>query len=197
MKIFFDTEFTGLIKNTELISIGCITEKGNVFYAEFNDYNKTLINPWIKKNVVDNLIHPERSFKEKDVYVEASFEEINKVFLMWLNIVREKEEKIQFVSDCASYDSVLLFDLLSNHGSALDIPSFISPIVDDIVYKIQEYIENELEETKDSLTKAFDFNREELLFGELGCEEYLDESMKHNALYDAKIIYHLYKLLKK
>ena len=37
MKIFFDTEFTGLHKNTTLISIGLVAENGKKFYAEFND----------------------------------------------------------------------------------------------------------------------------------------------------------------
>ena len=38
MKIFFDTEFTGLHKNTELISIGLIAENGNMFYGEITNY---------------------------------------------------------------------------------------------------------------------------------------------------------------
>ncbi len=33
MNIFFDTEFTGLHRNTTLISIGLITETGEGFYA--------------------------------------------------------------------------------------------------------------------------------------------------------------------
>ena len=33
MEIFFDTEFTGLFKDTELISIGLVTSKNNKFYA--------------------------------------------------------------------------------------------------------------------------------------------------------------------
>ena len=32
MKIFFDTEFTGLHKNTTLISIGLVSETGDEFY---------------------------------------------------------------------------------------------------------------------------------------------------------------------
>jgi len=35
-RIFFDTEFTGLHKDTTLISIGLIAEDGRTFYAEFN-----------------------------------------------------------------------------------------------------------------------------------------------------------------
>lgn len=39
MKIFFDTEFTGLQQNTSLISIGLVTEDDRSFYAELVDYN--------------------------------------------------------------------------------------------------------------------------------------------------------------
>ena len=42
MKLFFDTEFTGLRKDTELISIGIIAESGDVFYAEITDYDPSL-----------------------------------------------------------------------------------------------------------------------------------------------------------
>ncbi len=40
MKIFFDTEFTGLHQGTTLISIGMITEDGRELYCELNDYDK-------------------------------------------------------------------------------------------------------------------------------------------------------------
>ena len=43
MKIFFDTEFTGLHKNTTLVSIGMVAENGHTFYAELNDYNHNQI----------------------------------------------------------------------------------------------------------------------------------------------------------
>ena len=55
MNIFFDTEFTGLHKNTTLISIGLISETGKTFYAEFTDYNNTQIDNWIENNVINNL----------------------------------------------------------------------------------------------------------------------------------------------
>ena len=42
MKIFFDTEFTGLHKDTTLISIGLIAEDRRCFYAELTDYKRTL-----------------------------------------------------------------------------------------------------------------------------------------------------------
>lgn len=56
MKIFFDTEFTGLVPGTTLISLGMVTENDKKFYAEFTDYNKELCNEWIWENVTGNLI---------------------------------------------------------------------------------------------------------------------------------------------
>ena len=59
MKIFFDTEFTGLHKDTTLISIGLISEDRRCFYAELTDYKRTLPDVdnwnWIEENVIANL----------------------------------------------------------------------------------------------------------------------------------------------
>ena len=55
MNLFFDTEFTGLRRNTTLISIGIVSENGKKFYAEFADYNRSQCDKWIKKNVICNL----------------------------------------------------------------------------------------------------------------------------------------------
>ena len=55
MKIFFDTEFTGLHKDTTLISIGLIDENGRTFYAEFSDYYECQCDEWIRENVLKNL----------------------------------------------------------------------------------------------------------------------------------------------
>ena len=39
-KVFLDTEFTGLTKDTDLISIGLYIDEENYFYGEFNDWDK-------------------------------------------------------------------------------------------------------------------------------------------------------------
>ena len=54
MKIFFDTEFTGLHQGTTLISIGMIAEDGRELYCELNDYDKSQIDDWLKNNVIAN-----------------------------------------------------------------------------------------------------------------------------------------------
>ena len=55
MKIFFDTEFTGLHKDTTLISIGLIDENGRTFYGEFSDYDESKCDDWIRENVIKHL----------------------------------------------------------------------------------------------------------------------------------------------
>ena len=54
MNIYFDTEFTSLEKNAQLISIGLISEDGKEFYAEFASINTELINDWVMENVLMN-----------------------------------------------------------------------------------------------------------------------------------------------
>ena len=54
--LFFDSEFTGLRKDTTLISLGIVADKGKKFYAEFTDFNWDYVDDWIQKNVLDNLI---------------------------------------------------------------------------------------------------------------------------------------------
>ena len=46
MLIFFDTEFTGLVVDPQLISIGFVAEDGRTFYAELSD-------TWRPENVGD------------------------------------------------------------------------------------------------------------------------------------------------
>ena len=58
-RIFLDTEFTGLHKQTTLISIGLISECGKTFYAELTDYDRTQIDEWLLENVIDNLLYSE------------------------------------------------------------------------------------------------------------------------------------------
>ena len=54
--LYFDTEFTGLQKDTSLISIGIVSDSGRKFYAEFTDYDKSKVDEWIQDNVIRNLL---------------------------------------------------------------------------------------------------------------------------------------------
>lgn len=174
-KVFFDTEFTGLRQNTTLVSIGCVSEDGSEFYAELTDHDKGQVDTWLQDNVIDNLylapsagnqwgveMHrpPLTTAKGATDYVKMCLES-------WLNNFSE----VQMVSDCLAYDWVLFCDLW---GSALDVPSNISPAPRDINQDIAGYLGiNE--------KLAFDIHREE--FANMS-----DAGQKHNALWDARVI---------
>ena len=157
MKIFFDTEFTGLHKNTSLISIGLIDENGRNFYAEFTDYDKSQCNEWIKKNVIDHLFwNQTNKFWEGGLTKECEWFKIksNKNTILYtLNNWLSVYDNVEFVSDVCHYDMVLLIDLF---GTAFDLPKNINPACHDINQDIARYYEI-------SETEAFDFSREEIL----------------------------------
>ena len=184
MKIFFDTEFTGLHKNTELISIGLIAENGNTFYGEITNYDKTQVDNWIQENVINNLKHNGHHIIEetKESYeISMNFEDVSFALNKWL----KQFDEVEWVSDVCHYDMVLLIDLLTNHGSALDLPygkinSACHDINQDIAeaYHISEIL-------------AFDKSREEILK-----ESKIEiTGEKHNSLYDAKVIKAIYDCL--
>ncbi len=58
MRIFFDTEFTDLKKDAELISAGFITEKGDSLYFERTDFDRSKSNEFVKETVYPLLDAP-------------------------------------------------------------------------------------------------------------------------------------------
>lgn len=160
-KIFFDMEFTGLHKNTTIISIGLISECEKPYYLEFNDYDKTQVTKWIQDNVITNLAYDENkktSMEQAKGILEAYFLQFDKVE-MW--------------SDCLSYDWVLF-----NHifGDAFSIPKNVYYIPFDIctLFKIKGIDPDISREKFSGLT---------------------DNTKKHNALWDAKVIKKCYEKL--
>ena len=186
MKIFFDTEFTGLHKNTSLISIGLIDENGRNFYAEFTDYDKSQCNEWIKKNVINNLFwNQTNKFWEggltkecKWFRVKSNKNVIGTALKEWLSVY----DNVEFVSDVCHYDMVLLIDLF---GTAFDLPQNVNPACHDINQDIGRYYEI-------SEKEAFDFSREEILQN----NAIVIDGYKHNSLYDAKVIKTIYEIIK-
>ena len=187
MKIYFDTEFTGLTKNTDLISIGLVAENGSTFYGELTDFNIAKCDQWVKDNVVSKLKYYNRYdyyYKENNHSVEIldTKHRVGVHLNLWLNSFLEE---IQFVSDVAHYDFVLLIDLLTQGKSALDLPEYIAPAV----YDINQLMAQKLDI---SMHQAFDLNREEILVNmhRAGIPDLSIE--KHNALWDAFVIKELY-----
>lgn len=186
MKIFFDTEFTGLHKNTTLISIGLIDENERCFYAEFTDYDESQCDDWIKENVINHLrrkgthnLYMECYDKtNKETFIVGTKSQIKEKFKEWLCVY----DNVEFVSDVCHYDMVLLIDLF---GTAFDLPHNINPACHDINQDIARYYEI-------SEKEAFDFSREELLQN----NAIVIEGDKHNSLYDAKVIKTIYEIIK-
>jgi len=195
MKIFFDTEFTGLHKNTTLISIGLVDENGRTFYAEFTDYDESQCDDWIKENVIkhlefDNDKDETTELKVCDKWGICGNKEFIKTQLKeWLS----EYDIVELVSDVCHYDMILFIDIF---GGAFDIPKNVNPACHDINQDIaSHYCISEIE--------AFDLSREEIIetHNELIKEKWPEEVIKidgdkHNALYDAKVIKEIYKIIK-
>ena len=201
--IYFDTEFTGLRKNTSLISIGLVTSDGKTFYAEFTDYNKEFVDDWINENVISNLVSPENVFNGDNWTMSGTSLEIREQLFEWLAPYKEQGKLIQFVSDVSHYDFVLLIDLLLGDEklSAIDLPDGISPccidVNQDIATSIQrtkpeDVSEEEFNKNFVPAYAAFNFSREEMISG---VSNFKYEGNKHNSLYDALVIRAIHQTL--
>ena len=191
-KIFFDTEFTGLHQNTTLISIGLVSEDNRTFYAEFNDYDRLQCDDWIKEHVIDNLVmkppkpgeqeyyHAKRDKDNpigQDIYngysvqLRNNKETIADELALWLSQFGD----VEMWSDCLSYDWVLFSQL---YGHAFNIPVNVYYIPFDIctLFKVKGVDP--------------DINREKFA-------EVEDVNLKHNSLWDAKVIKMYYEKLMK
>lgn len=202
MKIFFDTEFTGLHKDTTLISIGLIDENGRTFYGEFSDYNESQCDNWIRENVIKHLKWSKEGPVEDfvNIYVNSweafgSKEYIKIVLSEWLS----KYDEVELVSDCCHYDMVLFIDIF---GDAWSIPDVVNPACHDINQDIAKYFDI-------SEKEAFDLSREKFIekvnidrqddqnnFDISEGEKIINiEGDKHNSLYDAKVIREIYEIV--
>jgi len=191
MKVFFDTEFTGLHKGTTLISIGLISEDGRTFYAELTDYDKSQINDWLQNNVISNLLYSEPPEGEENHYsmqrhinnpignpihngysfeVRCNKSELKSYLSLWFG----QFDSVEIWSDCLAYDWVLFNDIF---GHAFDIPTNVYYIPFDIctLFKLKGIDP--------------DINREVFTYNEM------NEHKKHNALWDAKVIRDCYNKL--
>lgn len=159
MKIFFDTEFTGLHQKTTLISIGLVTENEDTFYAEFTDYDTSQVDDWIQTNVVDNLLFNEGTYTNEpnSVRVKGDTILIRQALTEWLS----KFEQVEMWSDCLAYDWVLFNQIF---GHAFNLPENVYYIPFDLstLFKVKGIDP--------------DIRREKM------------EGDKHNALWDAKVI---------
>jgi hypothetical protein len=164
MKVFFDTEFTGLHQNTTLISIGLVTEYGEEFYAEFTDYDQSQVDGWLQDNVIANLTIPDEEGEQRVNHFKGDTAYIREKLESWLTNLGP----VEMWSDCLSYDWVLFNQLW---GHAFNIPKNVYYIPFDICTMFKLKGEDP------------DVSREEFA----GTSEWASDS-KHNALHDARVI---------
>lgn len=166
MNCFFDAEFTGLHKDTTLISLGMVSDNGREFYSEFTDYDESQVDGWIQENVLANLL-----FRDKEPFwdtvgnltlVKGTKKDVQLALSTWL----QKYRSVELWSDVHHYDVVLLFDLW---GHAFKIPENIYYVPFDIATMFK------------TLGLDPDIERESFIDRPI-------EGVKHNSLYDSKVI---------
>lgn len=182
MNLYFDCEFSGLHKDTTLISIGIVAESGEKFYAECINYEKSQCNDWIKENVLKHTILSGNEKLSKSIsedrnttVVLGSKADIRYELNEWL----KQFGSVQFVSDVCHYDMVLLIDIF---GGAFDLPENVSAVCHDINQDIARHYDI-------SEREAFDKSREDIVSKLHG--DFI-EGNKHNSLYDAEVIKAIY-----
>jgi hypothetical protein len=172
MRIYFDTEFTGLHQKTTLISIGCVSDNEKEFYAEMTDFNREQVDNWIQENVLAHcfLLSDKRSeFCEKGELLEivkGDMAYVTEYLREWLS----QFESVEMWSDCLAYDWMLFCQMF---GHAFNIPKNVYYIPFDLSTVLKLKGEDP------------DTNREKFAFGEVYQEMIVK---KHNALWDAQVI---------
>lgn len=129
MKIFLDTEFTGLHQNTTLISLGLVSEDGRTFYAELSGYDHAQVDQWLTDNVISNLeyrgmVHSPALDLEHHNMKAASI-----IVAVQIKAWLEQFGEVEIWSDCLAYDWVLFCELF---GGAMNLPSNIYYIPFDL-----------------------------------------------------------------
>ncbi len=123
-RIFFDTEFDGLRKDTTIISLGAVTDCGSTFYMENSDFNKESADPWVKENVLPHLLYNTGKIlynaglphwtswsTNNSVTGYGSVSLIAQRFMEWVQKYKSFD-RIELWADVKEYDSVLLMDAI-------------------------------------------------------------------------------------
>lgn len=219
--LFFDAEFTGLRKDTTLISLGIISGNGKKFYAEFTDFNWDYVDDWIQKNVLDKLIlkkfYPhggkeiEKQMEEwkNEGYEVSNLPTMNTFYLLY-NTKRTNDDFTEVVGD-----SDWIREALSEWLSQFDSIQFVSDVchydfvllidlltggktaldLPDNISAVCHDINSDIARHYGISDKeAFDKSREEIVLELCGHEI---DGVKHNALYDAEVIKAIYDEIKK
>lgn len=220
MNLFFDCEFTGLRKDTTIISLGIVADNGKKFYAEFTDFNWDFVDDWIQKNVLDNFILEKfylKCFDLLDEQVEEwkrnGYEVSNRPTMNTACLLFETKRTNDDFTEVVG-DSDWIREALSEWLSQFDSIQFVSDVchydfvllidlltggktaldLPDNISAVCHDINSDIARHYGiSEREAFDKSREEIVSELCGHEI---EGEKHNALYDAEVIKAIYDEIK-
>lgn len=210
--LFFDTEFTGLRKNTTLISLGIVADNGKKFYAEFHDFNWDYVDDWIQNNVLDNFIlkkfypHGGKEIEEQmeewknEGYEVSNLPTMNTFYLLY-NTKRTKDNFTEVVGD-SDWIREALLEWLSQFNSiqfVSDVCHYDFVLLIDLLtggktaLDLPDNISAVCHDINSDIARhygitereAFDKSREEIVSELCGHEI---TGRKHNSLYDAEVI---------
>lgn len=219
MNLYFDTEFTGLHKDTTLISIGIVAENGEKFYAELIDFDWGQVDDWIKENVLDNFI------LEK-LFVKCNGDVIEKTIAEWeINGYEVSKYPTNGTCNCLIFETAgekdgltevvgekdWVEEKLAKWLQQFESVQFVSDVCHYDFVLLIDLFENAWHLPKNvspvchdinteiarrygiSDAEAFDKSREEIVKELCGQEI---EGRKHNALYEAEVIKAIYEEVK-
>lgn len=167
-KLYIDLEFSGLHRDTTIISLAIVAEDGRFFYGETTDYAQDQINDWLRENILSNLLLTAGRDKYASQILEAmnvygTKEEIKVKLEEWL----AQFEHVTLFGDVPHFDWVLFTSLW---GTAFDIPKNVYYICFDLATYLLAHGHNP------------DVNREKFIGGSDRAE------YTHNCLHDAMVI---------
>ena len=219
--LFFDTEFTGLHKDTTLISLGIVSDDGKKFYAEFTDYDENQCDEWIEENVIKSLVlkpiphhlnvEEELEKKRKEGYIIARNPEISRQGAIMSHSFSNGYEKgsincvgtmgwvrYELKKWLSQFDSIQFVSDVCHYNFVLliDLLTGSKTALDlpDNISAVCHDINSDIARHYGISDKeAFDKSREEIVSELCGHEV---EGTKHNALYDAEVIKAIYDEIK-
>ena len=108
-RVFIDTEFTHLFdclqpEPAELISIGCVSENGEQFYAENADFNLESCSEFVHETVIPFLEGGDKVMPYKD---------LARCLRSW---VERFADEVEFISDAPSFDWPFIAHLFDTWG---------------------------------------------------------------------------------
>lgn len=169
-QLFLDCEFTGLVQHTELISLCLYEDEESYFYAEFNDFDRAGLTPWLQENVMRKLFYASQDEAGEDsgslVKMKGNKKKITAALKRWL----AQFEMIEIWADVPAYDWVLFCELF---GGARDLPSNIFYVPFDLATVLR--LRGDI---KPAGQYAGDISRYELAG--------MDSAGQHNALEDCR-----------